>query len=151
MRWWLSGKESIWKAGDTGDSGLIPGSGRSPEEGNGNWLQYSHLKNPMNRGAWRATVHGVAKSRTWQRLISLLQDFESESEVAQSCLTCCDPKDCSLPGFSIHGIFQARTLEWVAISFSRGSSWPRDWTQVSCTAGRWFPFWATSEAQMWLM
>ena len=47
---------------------------------------------------------------------------KSESEVAQSCLTLRDPMDCSLPGPSIHGIFQARVLEWVAISFSRGSS-----------------------------
>ena len=47
---------------------------------------------------------------------------ESESEVAQSGPTLCDPMDCSLPGFSVHGIFQARVLEWVAISFSRGSS-----------------------------
>ena len=53
------------------------------------------------------------------------------SEVAQLCLTLCDPMDCSLPGFSIHGVFQTRILEWVAISFSRGSSQPRDWTQVS--------------------
>ena len=51
--------------------------------------------------------------------------------------------DCSLPGFSVHGIFQARVLEWVAISFSRGSSWPRDQTQVSCIAGRRFILWAT--------
>ena len=50
------------------------------------------------------------------------------SEVAQSCPTLCDPMDCCLPGFSVHGIFQARVLEWVAISFSRGSSWPRDRT-----------------------
>ena len=49
-----------------------------------------------------------------------------ESEVAQSCPTLCDPMDCSLPGFSLHGILQARVLEWVAISFSRGSSRPRD-------------------------
>ena len=54
--------------------------------------------------------------------------------------------DCSLPGFSIHGIFQARVLEWVAISFSRGSSWPRDRTQISCIAGRRFTLWATREA-----
>ena len=46
------------------DSGLIPGSGRSPEEGNGIPLQYSCLENPMDRGAWRATVHGMAKSQT---------------------------------------------------------------------------------------
>ena len=51
---------------------------------------------------------------------------ESESEVAQSCLTLWDPMDCSLPGSSLHGILQARVLEWVAIAFSRGSSRPRD-------------------------
>ena len=51
-------------AGDTRDVGLMPGSGRAPEEGNGNPLQCSCLENPMDRGAWRATVHGVAKSRT---------------------------------------------------------------------------------------
>ena len=51
---------------------------------------------------------------------------KSESEVAQSCPTLCDPMDCSLSGSSAHGIFQARVLEWVAISFSRGSSQLRD-------------------------
>ena len=50
----------------------------------------------------------------------------------------CDPIDCSLAGSSVHGILQARTLEWVAVSFSRGSSRPRKRTQVSCTAGRLF-------------
>ena len=49
---------------------------------------------------------------------------KAESEVAQSCPTFCDPMDCSLPGSSLHGILQARVLEWVAISISRGSSWP---------------------------
>ena len=63
---------------------------------------------------------------------------ESESEVAQSCPTLCDPMDCSLPGFSVHGIFQARVLEWVVISFFRGSSRPRDRTQVSCIVDRCF-------------
>ena len=58
------------------------------------------------------------------------------SEVAQSCLTLCDPMDCSLPGSSVHGIFQARILEWVTISFSRGTSWPRDRTRVSGIVGR---------------
>ena len=58
-------KESTWNAGDAGDSGSIPGSGRSPGGGNGNPLRYSCLKSPMDRGAWRATGHGVAKSRTW--------------------------------------------------------------------------------------
>ena len=54
--------------------------------------------------------------------------------------------DCSLPGSSIHGIFQARVLKWVAISFSRGSSRPKDRTQVSCITGRHFTVWATREA-----
>ena len=55
------GKESACSAGDLV---CIPGSGRSPEEGNGNPLQYSCLENPMDRGAWQAVVHGVTKSRT---------------------------------------------------------------------------------------
>ena len=55
--------------------------------------------------------------------------------------------DCSQPGSSVHGILQARILEWVAILFSRGSSQPRDWTQVARTAGRIFTIWATREAQ----
>ena len=67
------------------------------------------------------------------------------SEVAQSCLTLCDPMDCSLLRSSVYGIFQARVLECVAISFSRGSSWPRDRTQVSRTVGRRFTVWATRE------
>ena len=57
-----------------------------------------------------------------------------------------DSVDCSLPGSSVHGILQARILEWVAISFSRGSSWPRNRTWVSCIAGRWFTNWAMREA-----
>ena len=55
--------------------------------------------------------------------------------VALSCPTLCDPMDCRQPGFSIHGILQARMLEWVAMPFSRGSSQSRDQTQVSCIGG----------------
>ena len=62
--------------------------------------------------------------------------------VTQSCPTLCDPMDWSPPDSSVHGILLARILEWAAIPFSRGSSWPRDWTQVSCTAGRFFTSWA---------
>ena len=68
---------------------------------------------------------------------------KSESEAAQSCPTLHDPMDCSLPGSSIHGILQARIVEWVAISFSRGSSQPRDQTRVSRIAGRCFTTCAT--------
>ena len=67
-------------------------------------------------------------------------------EVTQSCPTLCDPVDCSPPGSSVHGILQARILEWVAISFSRGSSQLRDRTQVSHIASRCFNLWATREA-----
>ena len=81
-----AGKESICNAWDTGDAGLIPGSGRSP---------------------------GVC-------VLSL-----------QLCLTLCKPVDCSSPASSVHGILQARILEWVAMPSSRGSSQPRDWTCVS--------------------
>ena len=69
-----------------------------------------------------------------------------EGEVAQSCPTLWDPVDCNLWGFSVHGILQARILEWIAISFPRGSSQPKDRTQVSCIAGRHFNLWATREA-----
>ena len=58
----------------------------------------------------------------------------------------CDPMDCSLPGSSVYAILQVRILEWVAISFSRGSSPPRNRTRVSCTAGRFFTNWAMREA-----
>ena len=70
---------------------------------------------------------------------------ESEVLVAQSCLTLCDPMDCSPPGSFVHGILQMRIQEWVVISYSRRSSWPRDQTQVSWIAGRFFPVWATRE------
>ena len=77
--------------------------------------------------------------------------------VAQSCLTLCDPMDCSPPGSSVQGILQARTVEWVTISFSRGSSFPRDQTWVSCI-GRWilnlvgYSLWGCKESDMseWL-
>ena len=67
------------------------------------------------------------------------------SEVAQSCPTLCDPVDCSLQGSSLREILQARVLEWGAISFSRGSSRPRDRTRVSHIPGRHFNFWVTRE------
>ena len=66
--------------------------------------------------------------------------------VAQSCPTLCNPMDCSLPSSSVHGILQAKILEWVSIPFSRGSSQPRDQTWVCCMAGRFFTIWTTKEA-----
>ena len=65
--------------------------------------------------------------------------------VAQSCLILCDPVDYSPPGSSVRGILQARTLEWVAIPSSKGSSHPRNQTRVSCIAGRFFSAWAKTD------
>ena len=67
--------------------------------------------------------------------------------VGQPCPTLCHPMYCSLPGAYIHGIFKARILEWNAISFSKVSSWPRDWTWGSCIAGRDFTVWATRKTK----
>ena len=69
----------------------------------------------------------------------------------QLCLTLCDPMDCSPPNSPVHGILQARILEWIAIPSSRVSSWLRDWTHiswVSCIAGGFFTHWATREAHI---
>ena len=66
----------------------------------------------------------------------------------QSCPTLCTCTDCSPPGFFVHGVLQARILEWVAITSSRGSSWRRDRTWVSCVAGILY-CWATGEAPLW--
>ena len=69
------------------------------------------------------------------------------AQALQSCPTLCDPVDCSSPDSSVHGILQTRTLEWVAIPFSRGSSRPRNQTQISCIAGRFFTVWANKQEQ----
>ena len=95
-------------------------------EGNGNPPQYSCLGNPRDRGAWWAAVYGVAQSRTRLKWLSSIKEYSS-------------------PGSSVHGISQARILEWVSIPFSRGSSQSRDWTWLSCTAGRFLTIWATRE------
>ena len=102
-------------AGDRRDAVLILRLGRSPRGGFGNPLQHSCLENPMDRGAWRATVHTVTKSWTQVKQLSM-HTGESYAAAAaakslQSCPTLCDPIDGSLPGSSVHGIFQARVLE----------------------------------------
>ena len=68
-------------------------------------------------------------------------------KVVQSCPTLCNPVDCTVSGASVHGILQARILEWVAVPFSRGSSQPRDGTQVSCIAGGFFTLWTTKKKE----
>ena len=67
---WFSGKEYACSAKGTGDVGLVPGSGRAPEEGNGSPLQYSCQQSPMDRGAWRPTVHMFIKNWIWLKWLS---------------------------------------------------------------------------------
>ena len=107
--------------------------------------QIHELHWEFNSSLWN--YHTSSKVKKEETLIRSCKELlgTKVSEVAQSCLTLCDPTDCSLPGSSIHGIFQARVLEWVATSFSRRSSRPRDWTRVSHTVGRRFTVWATRE------
>ena len=148
-----------------GDLALIPGLGRPPGEGNGYPLQYPGLENSMD-----CIGHGVAKSQIRQRLSfhftnKLIYKIQTDLWISKTslwlplekcwgrdtlgawdkhtrllCLTLRDSMDCSPPGPSIHGIFQVRILQWVSISCSRGSSWPRDWTHLFCVSciGRWF-------------
>ena len=80
-------------------------------------------------------------------ILSLVSSSVHFSSIPQLCPTLWDSMDCSLPGSSVHGILQARTLEWVAIPVSRGSSQPRDQTWVSYTEDRFFTVWATRRAQ----
>ena len=87
-----------------------------------------------------------AVQETCVRSLSWEDPLEKEMAAHSSILAGKNPMDCSPPGSSLHEIFQARIVEWVAISFSRASSQPRDQTRVSCTAGRLFTYWATREA-----
>ena len=204
---------------NTGNVGWISGSGSFTGGGDVNPLQYSCLENPMNTGAWKATVHGISKSWTWLSTHVLqgtwplnqtgpgMMEGRSESpymwvdfrqfgvmaagtsriwcwalgpvplllpsclcvlcfpsetawnsicygwavsclqklywvltprkvKVAQSCPTLWNPMD-----YTVHGILQARILEWVAVPFSRASSQPSDGTQGSRIAGRFFTSW----------
>ena len=106
------------------------------------WKQSSEIK-----------LHFCNILKTWPPfsfyLPSVHNAIEWVSEVTQSCPTPCNHMDCSLQGSSVHGIFQARVLEWVAISFSRGSSQPRGWTRVFRIAGRCFNIWAKQSKILW--
>ena len=117
---------------------MIPGLGRSPGEGNrvptpvfwpGEFLGQRSLAGYSPVYKILRCVPRHYKCGPLYKNVGIFSLFESE--VTQLCPTLCDPMDCSPPLSSVHGIFQARVLEWVAISFSRGSSQPRDRTQVS--------------------
>ena len=97
-------------------------------------VQISHLC--MTTGKAIILTRGTFVGKVMSLIFNMLS--ESESEVIQLCPTLCDSMNCSLLGSSVHGILQARVLEWVAISFFRGSSRPRDQTLVSHIVGRRF-------------
>ena len=90
-------------------------------------------------------AHTYSHTHTFLILPFMLLSLEVKVLVTQSCPILCNPMGCSLPCSSVHGILQARILEWVAIPFSRGFSWPGDWTQVSHIADRFLTVWATRE------
>ena len=96
------------------------------------WVAFPFSRESSQTRDW------IQVSRIVGRFFTSWATRENESKVTQ---------DCSLPGSSVHGIFQAIVLEWIAISFSRGSSWPRDQTQVSHIVDRCFTIWAIREVQ----
>ena len=116
--------------------------------------EHQVFSSPENLGAY-SSAQGLLRctykapltlqSRVWTMV---LWHCMYVCEVAQLCPTLFDPMDCSLPGSSVHGIFQAIVLEWIAISFSRGSSQPRDRTWVSCIVDRCFTVWTTREGYL---
>ena len=130
---------------------ILKAGGEGDNRGWGGW---------MASPTWWTWVWASSRSWWWIGKPSMLQFMGSQravhdwetfimyiewAEVAQPCPALCNPMDYSLPGSSVHGIFQARILEWGAISFSRRSSQPRDWIRVSCVVGRCFTVLATRE------
>ena len=132
VRWILQARILEWVACSL-LQGIFPIQGQN--------LGLPHCRQILNqlshRGSPKASTYYV---RNTQHVGSLC------AKSFQSCLTLCDPMDCSPPGCSSHGILQARRLEWAAITFSRGSSQPRDRTLVPCIAGRFFTVWATGKS-----
>ena len=97
-----------------------------------------------NRSTWKF----------WAHVLKELMVEYLELVCAQSCLTLCNPLGCSLPGCSVHGISRTRTLKWIAISFTRGSSTLRDQTPSlasPASAGRFFTSWATGKSKCWVL
>ena len=98
----------------------------------------------MTEENYKTLINKIKELSKWKD--SLHSWTKVKGLVAQSCSTLCKPMDCSLPGSSVHGILQAQILEWVAMPSSRGSSQPRDQTQVSHISGRFFTVWAPRES-----
>ena len=95
----------------------------------------AHKSSSLSKPFW--FPHGLPSDHQCEKNVKM------KMLVALLCPTLCNPMECSPPDFSVHGILQARTWEWVAIFSSRVSSWLRNWTQVSCIAGGFFTIWTT--------
>ena len=112
------------------------------------WIYFRRRKSAL-RHLTRWLSYRLLAAQSWESRSSLLW---CQFLICCCCLVpklhlpLCDPMDYSLPGSSTHGILQTRILEWVAISYSRGSSWPRDWTCISCVSciGRWILYHCTT-------
>ena len=110
----------------------------NPDVNCGSWVIMTYV--------WRLIFGNKCPTLVGSHAYAVARGFMGISILSQSCLTPLSPTDCSLPGSSVHGILQARILEWVAISFFRGSSKPTDWTRVFCISGIFCTFWAIREA-----
>ena len=111
---------------------------------------------PKETGIWRLRdyikifrIFVIGQLHVWSVCVacSYFSWSGSDGLVSKSCPTLCEPTGCSPPGSSVHGFLQARILEWVDLSSSKGSSWPRDGTPISCRADGFFTIWATGEGQ----
>ena len=116
------------------------------------WLQSSSevILEPKMRKSVTTSTFSLSICHEVMGLDATILAFLIWSEVIQSCLIRWDPMDYSLPASSIHGIFQAKVLEWVAISFTGGSSWTRNGTGVCRITGRHFTIWAPGKPFSWI-
>ena len=110
-------------------------------------IERSHTKHPTGQPCSQGRLSTSTEADNWTTPMAS-SSLSSPEVKLLSHVRLCNPMDCSLPDSPIHGIFQARVLECIAISFSRGSSPPRDWTWVSCIASRCFTIWATRKAHV---
>ena len=101
------------------------------------WTMHMFNKVEMKKERPGSRLRRISR-RDWRRATEAEGKLSESVFIAQSCMTVCNPVDCSPPGCSVNGVLQARILAWVAMAFSRGSSQPRDQTHVSCIAGRFF-------------
>ena len=109
------------------------------------WTQLAPVKQDMEENHW--IFWDWTSPNSSRNPLKMSSNYCCRS-VAQLCPTLCSLKDCNLPGSSVYGFLQARILEWVAISFYRGSSQPRNQTQVSCIVGRFFTVWVKGKSYL---